>query len=428
MIQKLNHIDKIQGSLKLPGDKSIAHRALIFSAMANGTSVILNLPDSDDIKATKNCLSNLGINFTEDTSGVFVDGLGFRGFTKPMRQLDAMNSGTTARLLTGILSPQKFEYVITGDASLSSRPMKRLITPLKEMGAIIKARDDEYLPIEIFPTKELKNIEYKLPVASAQVKSAVLLAGLFQKEKTTVIEKNISRDHTERMLKLEIEKKGDMRIISASKFNYPVPGEFFIPGDISTAAFFIILTLLLKDSELVIENVSLNPTRISFINHLKKMGANIEVEIANESNGEPFGQLIVRSSELKNVEIEKEQVPGLLDEIPILTIAGIFATGDFTIHGASELKVKETDRIKTLLFNLNDFGLNIEKYEDGYKISGSFNYPGKESTFNSFGDHRIAMSLAVIASVLPNGGTIENFECVSVSNPGFLNQLRSITV
>jgi 3-phosphoshikimate 1-carboxyvinyltransferase len=427
MDQKFEKISKINGTLKLPGDKSISHRALLFAAMANGTSLILNLSGADDINSTKNCLKQLGVIFHETQNSLFVDGLGFKGFKKPEKELNAGNSGTTARLLTGILSVQDFSSVIIGDSSLNSRPMKRVITPLKQMGANINVKEDQFLPLEIFPVSELKNIEYTLPVASAQVKSAVLLAGLFGQEKTYVIEKNPSRDHTERMLKLEIEMKDNLRYVSSSKLNYPASGEFFIPGDISTAAYFIVLTLLTKDSELKIENVSLNPTRLGFVNHLKKMGADITIEIVSESRGEPFGILTVKSSELENKEISKEQVPGMIDEIPILSIAGILAKGEFILRGASELKVKETDRIQTFLFNLEDSGLGIEKYEDGYKLSGSIKSSGKEKVFKSFGDHRMAMSFAILSGLLSSGGTVENFECASVSNPQFLEQLQSIT-
>ena len=427
MEQKFNKISKINGTLKLPGDKSISHRALLFAGMANGTSLILNLSEADDVKSTKRCLEDLGIEFHTNENTLFVEGLGFKGFKKPAKELDAGNSGTTARLLTGILSAQNFESVIAGDSSLSSRPMKRIITPLKQMGANLSAKDDEFLPVRISPASELKNIEYALPVASAQVKSAVLLAGLFGKIKTYVIEKIPSRDHTERMLKLEIEMKDNLKYISSSKLNYPTAGEFFIPGDISTAAYFIVLTLLLKDSELKIENVSLNPTRLGFVNHLKKMGADILIEITSESNGEPFGTLTVKSSELENKEINKDQVPGMIDEIPVLSIAGIFAKGDFELRGATELRVKETDRIKTFLYNLDGAGLGIEKYEDGYKLSGGLKSFSKDKKFNSFGDHRMAMTFAVLSSLLSSGGIVENFESASVSNPHFLEQLKSIS-
>ncbi len=427
MDQKFEKISKVNGTLKLPGDKSISHRALLFAGMANGTSLILNLSEADDVKSTKKCLEQLGVVFHENQNSLFVDGLGFKGFKKPEKELNADNSGTTARLLTGILSAQNFESVITGDSSLSIRPMKRVITPLKQMGANIKAKDDEFLPIEIFPVSGLKNIEYSLPVASAQVKSAVLLAGLFEKEKTFIIEKKPSRDHTERMLKLEIEMKDSLRYVSSSKLNYPTAGEFFIPGDISTAAYFIVLTLLSKDSELIIENVSLNPTRLGFVNHLKKMGADIKIEIKGESKGEPFGSLTVKSSDLENKEINKDAVPGLIDEIPVLSVAGIFADGDFELRGASELRVKETDRIQTFIFNLENSGLGIEKFEDGYKLSGSIKSFSKPKTFNSFGDHRMAMTFAILSSLMPSGGIVESFECASVSNPRFFEQLKSIS-
>jgi 3-phosphoshikimate 1-carboxyvinyltransferase len=280
---------------------------------------------------------------------ITIIGNGINGLQKPNKELYLGNSGTTTRLLAGILSAQKFLSRLTGDPSLSSRPMKRIIDPLEAMGADIKSNNG-LLPIEIFPVDSLKPIEYELPIASAQIKSCVLLAGLFLDEETVVIEKKESRNHTEKMLNLKVVEENGFRKIYSSRNNYPLPSKYYVPSDISTSAFFIILTLLLPDSELILPDISLNESRIGIITILKKMGANIELENVKIINGEKRGKLIVKSSKLINVDIPAEIIPNIIDEIPILSIAGVFAEGDFEIRGAKELRFKESDRIKSSKF------------------------------------------------------------------------------
>lgn len=424
MIQSFNKIEKVKGELKFQGDKSISHRALLISSLANGKSIINNLSVSDDVKSTIKCLSELGIETTLKDNAYIISGRGYKGYKKPKNKLDAGNSGTTARLLAGILAVQNFESVIVGDESLSSRPMKRIIEPLSKMGAIIECNNSK-LPLRIFPSTEIHSIQYQLPVASAQVKSAILLTGLHLDEKTTVVESVHTRNHTENLLGLSVVREGNNILSSASRKNYPEPKEYFIPGDISSAMFFIVLALLTKNSRLVIKDVSLNTTRIKCLSILKSMGGKIQIYEMGISNNEIFGDVIVKSSKLSNVHISNDIIPLIIDEIPILTIAGIFAGGNFELRGASELRVKESDRIRTLCLNLRKLGLGVKEFEDGFSVNGDVKKVSEP--FESFGDHRIAMAFAILSCLLDEGGKVDGFECVSVSNPDFLKQLQAIS-
>jgi 3-phosphoshikimate 1-carboxyvinyltransferase len=424
MIQEFNKIEKVKGTLKLPGDKSISHRSVMFASMARGTSRIYNLSNGEDVKSSQKCFIQLGAEISNKNKFFEIKGKGFKEFIKPNAPLDAGNSGTTTRLISGILIAQNFESTITGDESLSKRPMKRIIFPLTAMGGKISATEKFTLPVTISPSDRIIPINYELPVASAQVKSAVLLAGLHCEGITSVIEKLPSRDHTEKMLELKTEITADGKISYASKENYPEPKEYFVPSDISTAAFFIVLALLSKNSELRIKDVSLNETRTGILTVLKRMGAKIENENERIISGEALGDIIVRSSALNNIEIPVEIIPNIIDEIPILSIAGIFAEGEFKIKNAAELRGKETDRINAVCHNLKILGLEVEEYEDGFAFSGKIkNY---SPVFESFGDHRIAMAFAILSLILQGGGKVDNFECAGISNPDFINQLKQI--
>ena len=425
MIQSFTKIEKVSGSLTLPGDKSIAHRALIFSALANGESEITNLPQNDDIKSTINCLRQLGIEINEDADRTKIYGKGFKGFTKPDKPLDAGNSGTTARLLSVILAAQDFDSVIEGDDSLSKRPMMRIIEPLSLMGARITGSEENTIPLKFYTTDYLNPITYELPIPSAQVKSAILLAGLHSDKITKVIESYQTRDHTERMLGLDVKKHQLKSVISVSKNNYPVPQKYFVPADISTSAFFILPVLILKNSKITIRNISLNPTRTPLLHLLKEMGAKITTAETGASSNEAYGDVTVFTSELNNIKISKEVIASIIDEIPALAIAGIFAEGDFEIRNAEELRVKESDRISALCYNLSLLGLNVEEFKDGFKISGKIK--NRKPIFKSFGDHRIAMAFGILSCLLDEGGKVDSFESVSVSNPGFIDQIKSIT-
>ena len=425
MRQDFNHIDSVRGSLTLPGDKSISHRAVMFSALAKGKSVIKNCLDSLDVNSTINVFRQLGCEIEKQGKEVIVKGRGFKSFSKPSAFLDAGNSGTTARLISGILAAQNFESVIIGDESLSRRPMERITKPLKLMGANIEASPNGTLPLKIFPSQNLRAIKYELPVASAQLKSCLLLAGLHLAETTEIIEPVQSRNHTELMLGLKVEKTEQGNLISVNKEYYPVPKNYFVPSDISTAAFFIVLALLTKKSELRISNILLNETRAGVLEILKRMGGKIFVENVKESSGEKYGDLIVKSSALTNVEIGKEIIPNIIDEIPVLAVAGAFAEGNFKIKNAGELRKKESDRIKSLCENFKRAGLEVNEFPDGFEIAG---FPNKkQNVFESFNDHRIAMAFSVFSLISEGGGTVENFDCVSVSNPDFLKQVKTIT-
>lgn len=417
-------IKNVNGKLVLPGDKSISHRAVIFSSMANGKSSISNLSAGNDVKSTIDVMKMMGTSIKYDNDLLTIDGCGFKGFKKPTQNLDCGNSGTSARLIAGLLSAQNYESVLIGDDSLSKRPMKRVIEPLEKMGANFIANKNYTLPLTILPSDKIKNIEYEMPISSAQVKSSVLIAGLHNELETAVIEKQQTRDHTERMLGLPINKTDDKIIAYSSTKYYPQANEYFIPGDISTAAFHIVLALLTPNSELVIENASLNPTRIGFINILKQMGANIKFENVKLSNNEEYGDVIAKSSSLKNISINEQIIPNIIDEIPILSIAGIFAEGDFEINNVEELRFKESDRIKSICDNLKLLGLSVEETQTGFSFSGTVNK--RRPVFGSYNDHRIAMSFSILSLLLEDGGEVNNYECVSISNPQFDEQIKSI--
>ena len=426
MIQEFNKINSVKGELKLPGDKSISHRTVMFSAMAEGQSIIHNLLNSEDVNSTINCFRNLGCEIKNDGKKLIVNGKGYKGFTKPKIILDAGNSGTTARLICGILAAQNFSTEIIGDSSLSNRPMMRIVEPLSLMGANIKTSKVGTLPLLISRSNNFHNINYELPVASAQVKSAVLLAGLHLDETTVVVEHAKTRNHTEKLLGLRVEEKDDYREVFVSKENYPTPKEYFVPSDISSAAFFIVLTLLSKNSELLLKNVLLNDTRTGVLKVLLEMGGNIVIQNEQESNGEIFGDLLVSSSKLHNINISPSLIPNLIDEIPILSIAGIFSNEIFSIRDAKELRFKESDRINALCSNFRKLGLECEEYEDGFDLSGEIK--NENQIIESFGDHRIAMAFSILALITDKKIRINDFECVAISNPSFLDQIKSITL
>jgi len=425
MEQSFNKINSVEGSLSIPGDKSISHRSVMFSSMAEGESVIHNLGNGEDVKSTVSCFNAMGVEFEEKNKSLFVKGKGYKNLIKPDVPLFAGNSGTTTRLMTGILINQEFDSIITGDESLSLRPMKRVIDPLTLMGGIIKSSDDGTLPLRILGSQSIIPIDYELPLASAQVKSAVLLAGLHLDGTTSVIEKNTTRDHTERMLGLNIIREEGKKIIHVSKNDYPSRNEYFVPGDISTAAFFIPLALLTKKSELRLTNVSLNESRTGIITIFKMMGGNIEFDNIKTNTGEVSGDLIIKSSTLRNIDIPADIIPNIIDEIPVLAVAGILSEGKFSVRHADELRGKESDRIKAVCFNLKHLGLNVTEFEDGFEFDGTIT--NNSPIFESFNDHRIAMSFGILSLLLFNGGKVNNFNSVSISNPDFIEQLKIIS-
>ncbi|MFH1195919.1 MAG: 3-phosphoshikimate 1-carboxyvinyltransferase [bacterium] len=424
MIKEFNHVSKLKGVLAIPGDKSISHRSVMFSCMAKGESRVHHFLNSADIQSTINCFRSMGSEVEEKSDELIIKGMGFKEFDKPKKFLDAGNSGTTSRLICGFLAAQDFETTLIGDESLSQRPMKRVMEPLRLMGASIVGTERDTLPLKISPVKNLIPINYRLPVASAQVKSCILIAGLHLDEKTQVVEPYITRNHTENLLGLDVVSSGDERTIYVSKKNYPQPNEYFVPSDISTAAFFIVFACLAANAEVRIKNVLLNKTRSGIIDVLQSMGARIELENLRSMSGEEVGDIIIFNSKLHNICIDEKIIPVIVDEIPILSIAGFTAEGNYEIRNAKELRVKETDRIAAICHNFRLLGVDVEEWEDGFRLSGEIK--NRDVVFESFGDHRISMAFAVLSMLLDDGGKVNDFECINISNPQFLNQVNSL--
>jgi len=412
----------ISGNIKIPGDKSMSHRAALFSSLREGESKFTNFNLNDDCAATLDCLQKMGINYTLEGDKLSVFGKKPINWKKPQEDLDAKNSGTAARLLCGISAGLKFETTITGDDSLSLRPMKRVITPLEKMGAKIESTNT-YLPITFKPVEKLYAIEFEMPIASAQVKSAVLLAGLFAEGETKVKEKSITRDHTERMLGLKSELRITEKVICVSSKSKIPDISMEIPGDFSSAAFFISAALIVPESKLTIEAVSLNPTRIGYLKVLEQMGARINYSVEREKP-EPKGTIQIEYSEMKNITIPKEIVPNIIDEIPILAVVASQSAGVLVLRNAGELRFKESDRINTIVTNMKKLGVEIKEFDDGFSIVGPQNI--NSGTVITKGDHRIAMAFTIAKLVSKGTILIDNPECASVSFPGFYDLLASI--
>lgn len=427
MHMRISPCEGIDAEITVPGDKSISHRALMIGAIANGKTQIRNFLDSDDTSATMEILRAMGIEIERKENEVIVEGKGLYGLSEPEGVLDARNSGTTMRLLLGLLAAQSFYAVITGDESLRKRPMKRVIEPLSKMGSQFFGRQGGSLaPITVIGNRNLRSITYRTPVASAQVKSAILLAGLYADGDTTVIEPAKSRDHTERMLRCfgaQVYEEGTSVTIHGIA-NKLEAKEIFVPGDISSAAFFIVAGLITKGSKLVIKDVGLNPTRTGILTALREMGGDISVVNERIINYEPVGDLIVRSSELKGIEIKSDTIPLLIDEIPILAIAASQASGKTSIRDAQELRYKETDRIRAIATELRRLGVEIEERQDGFDVVGRQEIKGN-CTCESYKDHRIAMSLAIAGLIAQEPIEINDFECVNISFPNFAAILNS---
>jgi 3-phosphoshikimate 1-carboxyvinyltransferase len=426
MDEKIDSIPRIRGIIEVPGDKSISHRALILGAMARGRIPISNLSTGGDCTSSITCLRSLGVAIEKQGQTEFsVEGRGIFGFREPPTVLDAGNSGTTMRLLCGLLAGQSFHSVITGDDSLRQRPMRRVIRPLRQMGARISARDGgSTAPITIVGSS-LTPIDYSMPVASAQVKSAILIAGLFCHGETTVREKVRSRDHTERMLR---HMGADIRVADGTivvKGGDELTTEgIFVPGDISSAAYFILAATLLRDSCLEIANVGLNPGRVGFIEALMHMGAEISTNNIRTQNEEPFGTIKVRSSALRATEVTPEMIPTMVDEVPALALAATQAVGKTSITGAGELRFKESDRLKNIATELNRLGGRVTEREDGLEIEGPTELAG--TTCPTYGDHRLALTLAVAGLIAKGQTVLAGAEVVDISFPGFFQKLRQL--
>lgn len=418
---------RVEGEIVLPGDKSLSHRAVMIGSIAEGRSKAENFLNSEDCIATIGAFKKMGSDVELDGKTLIVRGAGLRGLTAPRSSLYLGNSGTTMRLLLGILAGQDFESTLEGDASLSERPMRRVTDPLRQMGAYIEGKDNANLAPLTIRGGKLRAIDYISPVASAQVKSSILLAGLYAEGVTSVTEPYRSRDHTERMLALfGADISIDNLKVSIKNAQRLIGKEIIIPGDISSAAFFIISALLLRGSKIVIKDVGFNETRTGCIDVLKRMGARIDVR--NMRCGwESMCDLAVSSSDLKATTIEKSEIPKTIDELPALMTAAVFAKGRTVIKGAGELRVKETDRISSMLHNLNEMGGRVCCDGDNVIVDGTDALHGAE--LSSFGDHRTAMAAAVAALRGSKGEVvIDDIRCIDTSCPGFFDILNSIII
>ncbi|WP_058486238.1 3-phosphoshikimate 1-carboxyvinyltransferase [Defluviitalea phaphyphila] len=417
--------DNIKGIVNIPGDKSISHRAIMLGSISEGKTEITGFLMGADCLSTIECFRKLGIKIEITKEKVIVHGKGLFGLSAPSDILDVGNSGTTIRLMTGLLSAQNFSCKITGDASIRKRPMLRVVNPLRQMGANIDGKENgKYCPLYI-KGNQLKGITYKLPVASAQVKSSILLASLYADGKTTIIEPTASRNHTEIMLNYFGGNiiKNNLEIIS-TPVEKLIGQKVEVPGDISSAAYFIAAALLLPNSELLIKNVGINPTRDGIITVFKQMGGNIELLNKKNTWGEPVADILVRSSKLHGTEIGGNIIPKLIDEIPIIAATACYAEGKTIIKNAEELKVKESNRISTMTSELQKMGASIKETEDGMIIEGKSSLNG--SIVESYNDHRVAMSLAIAALKANNKTIINNSECINISFPNFFSILNSL--
>ena len=408
----------------MPGDKSISHRLAMIGAVAEGITTIHQFAASADSHSTLECLRRLNVSFTEMDATVSIQGRGLAGLAQPSTVLDAQNSGTTVRMLSGIVAGCPLNATFVGDESLSRRPMRRIMDPLTRFGAAIEARENNFLPLTVHGSR-LQAIEYPMPVASAQVKSAVLLAGLHAEGTTRVIEPVQTRNHTEIALKqfgaaLEVED----RVIEITG-GQPLTGQTVtVPGDVSSAAFFVAAALGATDGALRLRAIGLNPTRTGFIHLLEDMGGEISIESLALRGGEPVGNLLVRNSNLSGMEVRSHWIANVIDEIPVLAILGVRTRTGIRIRDAAELRVKESDRIDAVAQNLRGLGVQVHEYDDGLFVPGNQQIGG--GTVDSRGDHRIAMAFAVAALFATGPITIENAECVDVSFPGFFETLRGV--
>ena len=416
----------LHGEVTVPADKSITHRAVMIAALAEGESVIGNYLPADDCMRTVSAFESLGVTVKKTDTVLRVFGAGLRGLKAPSGAIDAGNSGTTVRLMSGILAGQDFSTKITGDESLMRRPMKRIIVPLERMGAAITARDGNFLPLEIKGKSRIKPIRYLSPVASAQVKSSILFAGLYA-EGTTVVEEPLkSRDHTERML---LAAGADIRTegcaVSLKGPARLAPQRITVPGDVSSAAFFLVAGSIVPGAALTLLNVGVNPTRDGIIEVLEKMNADLRFLRRFDVSGEPAADIEVRNAKLGAVEVTRELMPRLIDEVPALVLAATQASGTTVISGAGELRVKESDRLKTVSSELGRMGADITETEDGLIIRGPVKLRGAE--VESHGDHRVAMTLAVAGLIAEGETVIRNVDCVSTSFPGFMSTLSGVS-
>jgi 3-phosphoshikimate 1-carboxyvinyltransferase len=426
---EVNTVNKIGGEVIIPGDKSISHRAAIISSLTENTVNIKNFLLSRDCLNTLQLLKDTGVEIENSNGNIVVYGKGIKNFHDPSDVLYAGNSGTLIRIACGVLSSANITAVITGDESVNSRPMKRIIEPLREMGAKIFGREDNSrAPIIILPAGKLKGRSFSIPVASAQIKSSILLAGLAADDPTEIIQPEASRDHTERMLEFfgaDISYDGKYAKVNPGK---RLKGKnLYIPGDLSSALYFIIASLIVPGSRVSMRNIGVNPSRSFVLDILRSMGARIEIENVKSINNEPVADIVSCSSRLHAVKIDRKAIPSIIDEIPALCVASAFAEGETIIEGAEELRHKESDRISSIYSGFLKAGVNIRQNPDGLVICGNPYFKTGEGIYESYGDHRIAMSLAIMGLRSSGNIKITNSACIETSFPDFVYELKKAT-
>ena len=418
---------RIEGTAAVPGDKSITQRAIILGSLAKGHSRIRRYLPGEDCLHTADTFKRMGARVEEQGEDLLIDGVGLNGLHEPEDVLYLGNSGTGMRLLLGVLAGQPFFSVVRGDKYLSRRPMDRVVAPLVRMGAQVWGRDGDHYPPLAIKGGNLQGIDYDSPIASAQVKSCILLAGLFAEGRTTVCEPAKSRDHTERLLcHLGVDLQEDGLTVSLTAPPQSWPGfELTVPGDFSSAAYPLIAALILPDSRVTVRGVGVNRTRTGLLDVLREMGARIEVENLHEVCGEPVGDLTASTSDLRGCTVGGELIPRTIDDLLILAVAAALANGETVIRDAAELRVKESDRLRSITEGLTRLGASVEEFQDGLRIQGPVSFKG--TTCRSFGDHRIAMTLTIAALAAQGGSTIEDIGCVNTSFPGFFSLIQGLT-
>lgn len=428
MNKAVNPVAKLSGVIEPPPDKSISHRAAMFAAISSEESIIKNYSPAADPQSTLECLKQLSVEVQKENSTVKISGVGREGLQKPETPLDCGNSGTTMRLLSGIVAGAGVDCTMIGDESLSARTMKRIIDPLQKMGCIIEGKDGEFAPLKIQSHHGVKGMRYPLPIASAQLKSCVLLSGLFGDQPTEVIEDVPSRDHTERLLQLPSEPYGGAgKIIRSSKAHTIPPQNYSVPGDFSAAAFWLVAGMIHENSEIHLKGVGVNPSRDAVYHILEEMGAHFKKTNSRLEGKEPVSDLYVESSELKAIDLDPALIPNCIDEIPILMVAMCFAEGESVITGAEELRHKETDRLSAMAEILNLAGANVDLQKDGIIIKGKRGFKPEASTYPTYHDHRMAMAAAVLATKGSDSSAITHAECTAISYPNFWNHLQTLS-
>ncbi|MGB0346200.1 MAG: 3-phosphoshikimate 1-carboxyvinyltransferase [Balneolaceae bacterium] len=427
MIKKVSPAFSLNGTITPPPDKSISQRAAIFALLHDGKSVIRNYSPAEDPQSTLNCVEMLGAEVNQIDQVVTINGTGRYGVRALSNELDCGNSGTAMRLLSGVLVGAGAAVYLIGDPSLSSRTMTRVIEPLEQMGAHILARNGQYAPLFVTREDPFIPMEYELPIASAQLKSCLLLAGLFGETPTKITEVSQSRDHTERLLNLDVEEVDGKRVISASLENEIPNQSYTIPADFSAAAFWLVAGSIMPDSEIRMMNVGLNPTRTALLDILLSMGADITIENEHNEGAEPCGDIIVKSAQLRKIDLDPKLIPNCIDELPILSVAMMFADGTSIISGAEELRHKETDRIMAITKLLDAVGGVYEEMEDGLVIRGNPDFKFEQGQFKSFHDHRIAMAAAILSLKGSSESEIEDAESAAVSYPSFWSDLEGLS-